>query len=423
MAWFRSCPSKLPELARSFDIGAWGAKGDGVTDDTAAINAALRGGGTWVFPRGRYLCNTVTHTFGGISYALHLTRSDTRLVFEPGAELVTTGDLSILGMGGALSSGGSGFSQRWIGDPDNATYHPVQDVERAATTLTLTSQDDAANFAAGDYVHLRTGSLHAGQDTEPLAEINQIVAVSGATLTLRWPTSNAYEQEWFISGTTGKTSTTDTGNPAVFGVANITDRTIENISIEGLTLDTLSTTRSAIVVRGGVVGLSLEGLAGQVGGSPVDAIEYRGGQFRDWDLHMHAPSSGTARWLISGATSVTDSIWERIRGVATGPRMMYAHLHEGCSGLTVRDMRIVTVAGNNDSTPLSIRARATDVRLEDIDIISSGTQSAYVDDTCTDVAVVRPRVEIRGTTGKGLRILGATNRVLDAHPSTIVATI
>lgn len=45
-----------------FNVRAWGATGDGSTDDSAAINAAIteaneRGGGVVLFPRGNYKCN------------------------------------------------------------------------------------------------------------------------------------------------------------------------------------------------------------------------------------------------------------------------------------------------------------------------------------------------------------------------------
>ena len=77
-----------PALAASrFDIRSHGAKGDGVTPDTAAIQAALdtcrdAGGGTVVFPQGHYLSGTI-----------HL-RSKVGLWFEAGATLVGTTNLT-----------------------------------------------------------------------------------------------------------------------------------------------------------------------------------------------------------------------------------------------------------------------------------------------------------------------------------------
>jgi parallel beta-helix repeat protein len=67
--------------ARSFDVRAFGATGDGQTLDTAAINRAIAppaaaGGGTVVFPAGTYA-----------SYTVHL-QSNVMLYLDPGATLL-----------------------------------------------------------------------------------------------------------------------------------------------------------------------------------------------------------------------------------------------------------------------------------------------------------------------------------------------
>src|SRR5579863_4366289 len=67
--------------ASGFDVRTFGAKGDGKTLDTAAINkaidrAASAGGGTVLFPAGNYL-----------SYSIHL-KSNITLQLESGATIV-----------------------------------------------------------------------------------------------------------------------------------------------------------------------------------------------------------------------------------------------------------------------------------------------------------------------------------------------
>ncbi len=69
------------EPGRAFDVRHFGAKGDGVTLDTAAINnaiaaAAAAGGGTVFFPAGTYA-----------SYSIHL-KSFVCLYLEPGATIL-----------------------------------------------------------------------------------------------------------------------------------------------------------------------------------------------------------------------------------------------------------------------------------------------------------------------------------------------
>ena len=73
--------SPAQTLARVFDVRAHGAKGDGVTLDTTAINAAIdaataAGGGTVWFPAGDYL-----------SYSIHL-KSHVALYLDAGSTLV-----------------------------------------------------------------------------------------------------------------------------------------------------------------------------------------------------------------------------------------------------------------------------------------------------------------------------------------------
>ncbi|HVY94165.1 MAG TPA: glycosyl hydrolase family 28-related protein, partial [Bryobacteraceae bacterium] len=76
-------PSFLP--AASFDVKAYGAKGDGKTPDRDSINhaidaAAAAGGGTVDFPAGTYVTGSVR------------LRSNVTLQFEPGARLQASSD-------------------------------------------------------------------------------------------------------------------------------------------------------------------------------------------------------------------------------------------------------------------------------------------------------------------------------------------
>lgn len=73
--------------AVAVDVRAFGAKGDGVADDTAAIQAALDAGAgrTVLVPRGTYLIFADGHRDGGRGGVV--PRSHTRLVLAPGAVL------------------------------------------------------------------------------------------------------------------------------------------------------------------------------------------------------------------------------------------------------------------------------------------------------------------------------------------------
>jgi polygalacturonase len=82
LAEITSPPSYDPNTA--FDVKAYGARGDGITIDTPAINQAIaaadaRGGGTVRFPPGVYAC-----------YSIHL-KSKVVLYLEPGATILAAG--------------------------------------------------------------------------------------------------------------------------------------------------------------------------------------------------------------------------------------------------------------------------------------------------------------------------------------------
>ena len=78
-----------------------GALGDGVTDDTSAIQTALNLGGNWYFPEGTYL----------VSSTLQLTKPATRLI---GANMATS-SIKYIGTGICLQSANPDISLLWCG--------------------------------------------------------------------------------------------------------------------------------------------------------------------------------------------------------------------------------------------------------------------------------------------------------------------
>ncbi len=79
------CQALNRSHASRYDVRSYGARGDGLSKDTAALQAAIeaaasRSGGTVIFPPGRYLTGT-----------LHL-RSNVSLLLEAGATLVASRD-------------------------------------------------------------------------------------------------------------------------------------------------------------------------------------------------------------------------------------------------------------------------------------------------------------------------------------------
>ena len=121
------------KLRQTVSVKDFGAVGDGVANDTAAIQAAVNVGNVIQFPSGTY----------------KLTSS----VQIPQNTLVDLGEATI-----DISSAPSASNAfRVLGTFDSA-YSLTADTSVNGTTLTLSSLD-AANFAQGDYVQVYSNTV------------------------------------------------------------------------------------------------------------------------------------------------------------------------------------------------------------------------------------------------------------------------
>jgi|GEM_PF-5843663 len=143
-----------------FDVKDYGAIGDGRTDDSPAIAAAIAaashaGGGVVRFPEGTYRC---------------LGLAGRRRV-------------SLLGEGATLLKGGGGPSSHILELSSTLALPgtPLSgDVEEGATTVSLGS---TAGFAPGDQVLLRDGVFSCGSQGRN-QELNRVREVSGTAVSL-----------------------------------------------------------------------------------------------------------------------------------------------------------------------------------------------------------------------------------------------
>ena len=135
----------------------YGARGDGATDDTAAIqnaiNAAFNAGGGEVYlPCGTYALATPTNQ--GVYYFLWL-KSNVTLQGENKAcvTLLPTnyqGQTSVV----TVASGGPHFwraSFHDVSDINNNTYYQLNATSQGSNNVTLSAAGQAANFAPGNY--------------------------------------------------------------------------------------------------------------------------------------------------------------------------------------------------------------------------------------------------------------------------------
>ena len=367
------------------DVRSFGAKGDGVTDDTAAIQTAIdtvgaAGGGTVLVPKGTFLVNTAV-TANGSSWVLTVKHDNVCIVGVGDASILrsTLANARVLAVfGPARTNPVAAWDANQL--PRLTAYTMTAPLAKGATSLTV-SPADAANLAVDDWIYIRTGQLIAASTDQPDAELNRVASVNTGTgaIGLVYPTGKPYVQEYFISGTTGLTSTTVTANPAVFGVAKANNHlvhgcVIANLQLQATDANQLLSIWQAVDVE--VVDVRIKGRRAPIGSqsardvriSRVNAIIDTGLDSSTW---FCAPSTGCSQWTIDNCT---------FSGVDAG----YLHLHEGCAKVTVsrcRFLRSTCPAGVNF---ISMRARGYDFKIRDCHIENRSTNAfvlMFIDNT------------------------------------------
>jgi len=144
----------------TLDVRSFGAKGDGVTDDTAAINLAIA-----TAPAG----SSVRIPGPGPYLVLALAGKHGVSIESDGATLKKNGgglDTHILNLTGSLSATSEGLTAN------------------AAVGDTVLTVADSAGFAAGDFVLVRDATYKYGT-TGRNQELNRVQSVTATTITLR----------------------------------------------------------------------------------------------------------------------------------------------------------------------------------------------------------------------------------------------
>ena len=368
--------------AQGFNVRDFGALGDGTTNDQAAIQAAINacavaGGGTVFFPKGTYLLNTRT-----VNSLLNIPDGarNLRLLGEKGATLTTT-------------LGNTGFAMFISGGVDTAVIEtmqePVYTLSGSYTTgvmsLTLATPAQASNFAVGDYILIRTGQTIDGFSDQPDCEVNRVRARDTGTgvITLEWPTTKPYAQEYYVSGTSGRTSTVVTANPAPYGVANINALTIVNLTIEGLRF--YSPDQGYIGLGGTNAGVNcvirdceFEGNRGYFG-FPVSPCRF----FLVENCRAHdIDGNSDTRYHLAADKGMTNGVWrDNFLSVRNGIAQM--HVHEGVSDLLIEGNVVQSATGfsGDDKPSLSLRARFYNIRARNNTFMNGAGNVIYVDNT------------------------------------------
>lgn len=412
----------------------YGATGDGSTDEVTAIQGAINdaisaalAAGDGVkrevhLPAGRYRLTSTT-TSAGITHHLYIDGDYVRFT-GPGVLYSTVSAYMFLITGGAKPAGVSTWtSYRYAKSGGTGTSATLYDLSgsysQGDTSLTLATASEAGNFTAGDYIFIRTGQvLSTSAEGEPDSEINQVLSADAGTgvITLKWPLAKAYAQEYYISGTTGLTSTSVTANLAPYGVENVTDRTLHDIEFDGVGFYSEDTTHS-VLAGDQIVGLRIRNCY-------VTCKSYFQSMsaLKDaWchDNRVHLAGTGTFRYMFSVAFGSSDAhIYDN---VISSERVAYMHIHEGSSRINVHDNQIVSTPTASDEPVIDIRARAYDINVHHNTIVGGGNTSAiYVDQYCNGGGYVGENI-VKGTNFAKAITIGATgwtlgvNRTPDAY--------
>ncbi|MFO1038137.1 MAG: glycosyl hydrolase family 28-related protein [Geminicoccaceae bacterium] len=274
----------------------------------------------------------------------------------------------------ALTQGGSAIN---ITDTGSGAHTIVGQVAKATCVLpALSNAGDAASYAVGDIIYLRTGSTLNNAAISPDCELNKVEAINGGVITLKWPTTKPYAQEYYPSGSSGISSRTGGGNAAPCGIANVNDRVIENIIIRGLKYEGSSSGNGDLqaislwsVLNAKLIGCNItynkNGL-GSRDARHVDIIDIT------WE-HLGTFISN-ASYFVGPSTGCSD--WRILNFRTNSPTVSYLHLHEGVANIEIGDFRI----RNGDSAGqvtgmVDMTTRTYDINMHDgsIDFAGTGT--------------------------------------------------
>ena len=142
----------LDKLRDVVSVKDFGAVGNGVADDTAAIQAAINSGYSLVFPAGTYLCNNLTQS---TSYQRFYGHGEVRIIKNANGPLLTCTGQGLL-FDGLVFYGGSASGSGLTGDNlvtsgNNITFNDCGSVWATGRALKATGSGNTINGTRGNY--------------------------------------------------------------------------------------------------------------------------------------------------------------------------------------------------------------------------------------------------------------------------------
>jgi hypothetical protein len=380
----RSVSNRLSETVSVRDFGA---VGDGRADDAPAMQRAIdsvgqRGGGRILVPAGMKL-NFASYQvepstiFSSQQFCILINYDNIEIAMEAGS--VIRSDLvpriSTAGAGYGYYSGIGGLffingSRKNGGTIDtalvgraNARLYPFASAPRNAPGIRLLDPLQRSEFAVGDWIFIRTGQMTNNGGNTGDAEFNQIVEIGAdGFLWLKEPLKKSYRPENYPLSYT--LDTAKRGQPAPFGIVRATEYLLHNIKLDVIidaphfnAVQQWQARDVDVRVRGRCRSVVL-------GGSWMKETRAHG-----WRVDLSGSGSegdpeDPGDWAFAIGTGSSECELVDFDILSRG--RSFIHVHEGSANSRIANGRLKAIRNRDNDAAISIRARAYDIRVENM---------------------------------------------------------
>lgn len=400
----------LKSLSNQVSPEMFGAVGNGIADDAAAVQRwadYLNANGGYGVARQKYNLATKQDLGNGVYASLYLWGDnisiDARGATFTGAFPGFPNNYRPIFIHGGGRLGGAVTTNRCI---DATAYQISGSISKGAQSSLLSTAADASRFAAGDIAFLRTGEmLNVATTSEPNSELLEVLSADPATgvVTFVTPIAKPYVQEYFTSGTSGITTSSVTANPAIYGLANVTDRVMRRFRWRGGKL------------VGGADTLQLVSLWSMLDGEfeaqmfyPRAGLGARDARNIRADVWLEHDGTDNATYAFGPSTGCSD--WEaQVRLRSKG--FNYLHIHENMARSRFRPHLSMRGSASANNGGIDIAARATDIEIirPFVDTGSADKQCIFIESSAGGGGVITDPTLVNNSTTTSSVINNASN--------------